>query len=176
LLIGFVALPYADSGTANGPAAMMFYLYAYMFANMGAFACAIAFFKNFGSYEIKDYRGLSKNSLGMSLLLSIFLLSLAGIPPLVGFFGKWYVFLAAWTDWQWLVIVGVLTSVVALYYYANIMKQMFFDRDDVGLAKMKIDLPLAITLVITVVGTLLAGLYPEPVINFTVEAVKVFPF
>jgi NADH-quinone oxidoreductase subunit N len=176
LLVGFVALPYGDSGYANGPAAFMFYLYAYMFANMGAFAFAIAFHNNFGSYEIKDYRGLAKDSPGLSIVMAVFLLSLAGIPPLVGFFGKYYIFLAGWTDFKWLVIIGVLTSVIALYYYANIMKQMFFQETAIEVGRMKLDPPLAITLTVTAVATLLAGLFPEPVIRFATEAVTVFPF
>ncbi|MCK4857181.1 MAG: NADH-quinone oxidoreductase subunit N [candidate division Zixibacteria bacterium] len=176
LLIGFVALPLGDSGSINGPASLMFYLFAYMFANMGAFACAIAFARNFDSYQIRDYQGLSEKSTGLAVMLTIFLLSLAGIPPLVGFFGKYYVFLAGWTDYRWLVIIGILTSVIALYYYANVIKQMFFNKEKSTLDKVKLDTPLAITLVLTVIGTIVCGLYPEPVIRFAVEAVAIFPF
>lgn len=177
LLIGFVALPSGGpDAPAYGPASIMFYMLAYLFANMGAFACAIAFSKNFGSYEIKDYQGLSKESPALSAVFMIFLLSLAGIPPLVGFFAKYYIFLAGWQNYSWLVIVGILTSVVALYYYANIIKQMYFNRQESSLTKAKFDSPLVITLALTVVGTILFGIFPESVISFASSAFDAFPF
>jgi NADH-quinone oxidoreductase subunit N len=174
VLIGFVSLPTGEGG--NGPAALMFYMFAYLFGNMGAFACAIAFAKNFGSYEIRDYRGLSEKSPALSILLLIFMLSLAGIPPLAGFFGKYYIFMAGWTSYQWLVIVGILTSVIALFYYVNVVKQMFFNREQSTLEKAQLDLPLTATLVLTLVGTIGFGIFPEPLIRFATEAVAVFPF
>lgn len=176
LLVGFVALPLTQNDPPYGPASIMFYMLAYLFANMGAFACAIAFEKNYGSYEIKDYEGLAKDAPALSLLFMIFLLSLAGIPPLVGFFAKYYVFLAAWKQHPWLVMIGVLTSVIALYYYARILKQMYFAKREVAFAKAQFDGPLTITLALTTVGTILFGLYPEPVIRFASQAFEAFPF
>jgi NADH-quinone oxidoreductase subunit N len=176
MLIGFVSLPATANDTAFGPASIMFYMLAYLFANMGAFACAIAFAKNFGSYEIKDYQGLAKESPALSLVFTIFLLSLAGIPPMVGFFAKYYIFLAGWPNYSWLVIVGILTSVIALYYYANIIKQMYFNRTETALVKARFDRPLLITLVLTVAGTILFGIFPESVIKFATSAFDSFPF
>lgn len=175
VLIGFVAVPQGKE-TAFGPASLMFYLAAYLFANMGAFACAIAFAKSTGSYQIKDYQGLSKSSPGLALILTLFLLSLAGIPPLAGFMAKYYVFLAGWRQFLWLVMIGVLTSVIALFYYANIIKQMYFNRQDTDLPKIRFDRPLLLTLILTAIGTIAVGIYPEPIISFATEAVKVFPF
>lgn len=177
VMIGFVALPTSPGASANGPASMMFYIFAYMFANMGAFACAIVFARNNGgSYEIKDYQGLAQKSPGFGIVMTIFLLSLAGIPPLTGFFAKYYIFMAGWTQYQWLVIVGILTSVVALYYYANIAKQMFFSNSIGEPVAITFDTPLFLTLLLTVAGTIAFGIFPEPVIRFATEAVAVFPF
>jgi NADH-quinone oxidoreductase subunit N len=176
ILIGFVAMPQGHTLPAYGPASFLFYMVAYLFANMGAFACVIAFARNFGSYEIKDYKGLAKESPALAIILTIFLLSLAGIPPLAGFMAKYYVFLAGWTQFPWLVIVGILTSVIALFYYANIVKQMYFNREESTLAKARYDTPLAITLILTAVGTVAFGLFPEPVISFASQAFAGFPF
>ncbi len=176
LLIGFVSLPTGINDPAFGPASIMFYMLAYLFANMGAFACAIAFEKNFGSYEIKDYQGLAKESPALSAVFMIFLLSLAGIPPMVGFFAKYYIFLAGWPNYSWLVIIGILTSVIALYYYANIIKQMYFNRNETALVKARFDGPLVITLALTVAGTILFGIFPESVIKFASTAFDAFPF
>jgi NADH-quinone oxidoreductase subunit N len=176
ILIGFVAIPETKAMAAYGPASIMVYMLAYLFTNMGAFACVIAFAKNYGSYEIKDYQGLSKASPGLALLLTVFLLSLAGIPPLMGFVAKYYVFLAGWSRFPWLVVVGILTSVIALFYYANIVKQMYFNREESALGKAQFDSPLLITLTLTAAGTILFGLFPEPIIRFATDAVSVFPF
>lgn len=176
LLVGFISLPNGVNDPPYGPASIMYYMLAYLFANMGAFACAIAFEKNYGSYEIKDYQGLSKESPALALVFTIFLLSLAGIPPMVGFFAKYYIFLAGWPKYSWLVIVGILTSVISLYYYANIVKQMYFNRTESVLAKARFDSPLVITLALTAVGTILFGIFPESIIKFAVSAFDAFPF
>jgi NADH-quinone oxidoreductase subunit N len=176
VLVGFVALPQGSVAPPYGPASLLFYMVAYLFANMGAFACAIAFEKNFGSYQIKDYHGLSKQSPGLAIIMTLFLLSLAGIPPLAGFMAKYYVFLAGWQQFAWLVIIGLLTSVIALFYYANIIMQMYFSRGETSLTKARYDRPLLLTLILTAVGTVAVGIYPEPILRFATEAVKVFPF
>lgn len=176
VLIGFVAIPPPGSDITHGPGSILFYMVAYLFANMGAFACAIAFEKNFGSTQIRDYQGLAKESLPLAIVMMIFLLSLAGIPPFAGFFAKYYVFLAGWDHYPWLVIIGILTSVIALFYYANIIKQMFFFKTDMGLAKAQYDFPLRLTLILTTVGTIVFGIFPEPVVRFAREAIRSFPF
>ncbi len=176
VLIGFVSLPLNNTSVANGPAALLFYIFAYMFANMGVFACAIVFAKSTGSYEIKDYQGLAQHSPGFAIVMTILLLSLAGIPPLAGFFAKYFIFLAGWAQYQWLVMIGLLTSVIALYYYANIIKQMFFSKEQRVTSAVKLDVPLYLTLLLTVIGTIVFGIFPEPLIRFATEAVSIFPF
>jgi NAD(P)H-quinone oxidoreductase subunit 2 len=98
---------------------------AYLFMNLGAFACIILFSLRTGSDRIADYAGLYQKDPLITLGLSLCLLSLGGIPPMLGFFGKIYLFFAGWADHQYLlVVVGLVTSVVSIYYYISVIKMM----------------------------------------------------
>tara|TARA_B100001250_G_C19791444_1_gene786706 strand:+ start:409 stop:1980 length:1572 start_codon:yes stop_codon:yes gene_type:complete len=119
IMIGLVC------GTEDGYAAMVLYMAAYLFMNLGAFACIILFTLRTGSDKIADYSGLYQKDPLITLGLSLCLLSLGGIPPMLGFFGKIYLFFAGWADGQYLlVIVGLVTSVVSIYYYISVIKMM----------------------------------------------------
>ncbi len=159
-----------------GVSSMTYYMMVYLFANMGAFICAIVFAQKTGSDQIADYSGLSKRSPTLAAFLSIFLLSLAGIPPLAGFFGKYYVFLAAIEqDWIWLVLIALLTSVVALYYYAYVIWRMYFtsegDYEDVA-----VPFPLLhkVVLSIAVIGIFVMGILPDRFLAFARTAAESF--
>jgi NADH-quinone oxidoreductase subunit N len=122
ILMGAVVL------TAEGLQAVLVYLITYLFMNLGAFMIVIEIYNRTGSFELKDYRGFYRRSPFLSVSMSIFLLSLMGIPPLAGFFGKLYVFAAAVNrDLAWFAVIGALNSVVAVYYYARVMKTMVID-------------------------------------------------
>jgi len=157
LLIGFVVLSEA------GLAAILFYLVAYALMNLGAFLVVIALNNRLGNENIADYRGLGFREPAVAVMMFIFLLSLAGIPPTVGFIGKFYLFTAA-IDAQmgWLALVAVVNSVISLYYYMRITKAMFFDRTGetgpLGLA-----LSHTVLLVVLTIPTLALGLYWSPV-------------
>ena len=104
-------------GTEDGFAAMVLYMAAYLFMNLGAFACIILFSIRTGSDQISDYAGLYQKDPLITLGLSLCLLSLGGIPPMLGFFGKIYLFFAGWADGQYLLVtVGLVTSVISIYY------------------------------------------------------------
>ncbi len=112
-------------GTEEGYAAMILYMAAYLFMNLGAFACIILFTLRTGSDKIADYAGLYQKDPLITLGLSLCLLSLGGIPPMLGFFGKIYLFFAGWSDGEYLlVIVGLVTSVISIYYYISVIKMM----------------------------------------------------
>jgi NAD(P)H-quinone oxidoreductase subunit 2 len=112
-------------GTEDGFAAMVLYMAAYLFMNLGAFACIILFSLRTGSDRIADYAGLYQKDPLITLGLSLCLLSLGGIPPMIGFFAKIYLFFAGWADHQYLlVIVGLITSVISIYYYISVIKMM----------------------------------------------------
>ena len=159
VLVGFVAV--SELATTS----MILYLIAYMFANIGAFIVVIAFYNRIGSDEIISYAGLSKRSPFLAISMVIFLLSLVGIPPMAGFVGKFYLFSAAIEKgYYWLVVLGVLTSVVSLYYYMTIAYQMYFKTGD-DESRIQINPTLTIAILVALAGTLLIGIYPDPVIS-----------
>ncbi len=116
-------------GTQLGMRGVLVYLLVYLFMSAGTWACIIAMRRQGRAVEqIADLAGLAKTDPGLALAFAVFMFSMAGIPPLAGFFGKLYVFLAAVQSGLWtLAIIGVLTSVVGSYYYLRIVKVMYFD-------------------------------------------------
>jgi len=167
IMIGMVSL------NEYGMEAVAYYIFAYMFANMGAFAAVAVFEDKTGSCQIESYKGLAKTSPMFAISLTIFLLSLVGIPPLAGFLAKYKVFAAAISiatadpsfSWlYWLVGVGLLTAVFSLFYYANVIKQMYFAREDspykIGFAP-----PAFAVIIIGLVGVFFFGVYPEWALN-----------
>ncbi len=178
IMIGMVTM------NVYGLSSVAFYMFAYMFANMGAFAIVTVFEDKTGSTQIASYRGLSKSAPGLSLTLAIFLLSLAGIPPLAGFLAKYYVFAAAVekansadsASWlYWLVGVGLITTVFSLYYYANIIKQMYFSRED-SPYKIPVSAPAMMVIAICLIGVILFGVWPEPILQFAGDIPASFGF
>jgi NADH-quinone oxidoreductase subunit N len=170
ILLGVVA------ATVRGTASVVFYTFVYLFANMGAFIAAIAFNNATGSDQIKDYAGLSRRSPALAAIMAIFMLSLVGIPPLAGFIGKYYLFSAAIEQgYIWLVIVAVLTSVISLYYYLGVVRQMYFQTPTEGSSIMASG-ALKTALIICVIGVLLFGIYPNIILDFARQAAMVFRY
>ena len=122
-LIGLAA------GTEAGVRGVLIYLLTYVAMSVGAFACILSMRRNGHAVEkISDLGGLAKTDVTLATLFAIFMFSMAGVPPMAGFFGKLYIFLAAVNSGMWfLAVVGVLTSVVGCFYYLRIIKVMFFD-------------------------------------------------
>lgn len=117
LLIGIIA------GRNDGYASLLVYMIFYLFMNIGAFSCIILFGLRTGTDQIRDYTGLYTKDPWLASCLSLCLLSLAGIPPLTGFFGKIFLFWSAWqSGFYFLVITGIFTSIVSIYYYMRIVK------------------------------------------------------
>ena len=128
--IGYVLVALA-AGNGYSIIGMMIFLMAYMFANIGAFMVAIGFSNMTGSDQIDDYAGLIRRNPLASAMMTIFMLSLVGIPPTAGFLGKYWLFAAAIKEHiYWLVVIAVLMSVVSLFYYMNVVRKMFFRRGD----------------------------------------------
>jgi NADH-quinone oxidoreductase subunit N len=125
ILMGVVVL------TAQGLQSVLVYLITYLFMNLGAFLIVIEIFNRTGSFDINDYRGLYRRAPFLSISMTIFMLSLMGIPPFAGFFGKLYVFGAAVNNnLAWFAVVGALNSVIAVYYYARVIKTMIIEAND----------------------------------------------
>ncbi len=177
IMIGMIAL------NQHGVSSVAFYTLVYLFANMGAFAAVTVFEDNTGSTEIGNYKGLAQTSPFFAALLSIFMLSLAGIPPLGGFIAKYKVFAAGIDqtsfpgfEWlYWLVGVGLLTSVFSLYYYVRVIKEMYFAKD-ASIYTMTFNKPILMVLIIALIGVLVTGLYPEPIFEFANKIYYSFSF
>jgi len=173
-------------GTEDGFAAMVLYMAAYLFMNLGAFACIILFSIRTGSDQISDYAGLYQKDPLITLGLSLCLLSLGGIPPMLGFFGKIYLFFAGWADGQYLLVtVGLVTSVISIYYYISVIKMMVVtepkEASDVVKAYPSIEwsIPgmssLKVALIFCVLVTAIGGIISNPLFNFADSAVNGTP-
>ncbi|MBN2225780.1 MAG: NADH-quinone oxidoreductase subunit N [candidate division Zixibacteria bacterium] len=153
-----------------------FYMFIYLFANMGAFAVATVFGDQTGSDNIISYAGLSQSSPLFAAGMAVFMLSLAGIPPMGGFAAKYMVFAAGiQAGYTWLVILGLLTAVVSLYYYANIIKTMYFAPGE-STIRINPSFPAKLVLLLGVVGVIIFGIFPGPVLEFARETAGVFGF
>src|SRR5579863_159411 len=156
-----------------GTAAAMFYLAAYAFTNFGAFA-VVAYFARKGEryVSIDDFAGLAQRQPAMAAMMTIFLLSLIGVPLTGGFFGKFYIFKAALdANLVWLTVLGLLNSAVAAYYYLRILVVMYMREPSEATA----DLPplsagLRAALLIPALGTLFLGIFPSFVLDFASKA------
>ncbi len=117
--------------TAQGLQSILIYLITYLFMNLGAFLVVIEVFNRTGSFDLKDYRGLYRRSPFLTIAMSVFMLSLMGIPPFAGFWGKMYVFMAAVNrNLAWFAVVGALNSVIAVYYYVRVIKTMIIEPNE----------------------------------------------
>ena len=126
ILVGFVAS--LATNKPDGNSTVLFFILIYVLTNLGAFSGIIALADMTGGERIEDFRGLFRRAPLLSAGTAVCLLSLAGIPPMAGFWSKVFIFTAAWgLGQQWLVIIALLNSVVSLVYYGRIVKSMFFD-------------------------------------------------
>ena len=165
------------AGTVDGVRGVLIYLAIYLAMNVGAFTCILCMRTKEGMVEnIDDLAGLSRNQPMLALALGIFMFSLAGIPPLAGFFGKFYVFVAAINSGLFaLAIIGMLASVVAAFYYLRIVKVMYFDSPAESFER-PIGGEMTTILAVTGIVTLFFFVYPAPLITTTqVAAQALFP-
>jgi len=147
-----------------GLSAMLFYLGVYLFMNLGAFLVVIALAGKIHSDDIDAYVGLGGRTPFVAVAMAIFLLALAGIPPTAGFVGKFYLFWAVIEQSHliWLAVVAALNTVVALYYYARVIRRMFLDPAPEGAGPIAISGMHTTLLVVLLVPTLAFGIYWWP--------------
>ncbi len=144
-----------------GVQGVAFYAMLYVFATVGAFTVVMNFSASTGSDEIKDYSGLAQRSPLMAAVLTICFLSMAGIPPLAGFVGKFYLFSAIVKDHLWLVILGLVMSMASVYYYMSVVKAMYMN-DPVDNSPIKVPAGAKFTLLVSMIITVFLGIYPQP--------------
>jgi NADH-quinone oxidoreductase subunit N len=153
----------------------MLYFVIYLFMNLGAFYAVMLIADKTGSEDIDDYKGLGSRAPFLAVALAIFLISLSGLPPTAGFIGKLYLFAALINKgWIWLAIVGALNSVIALYYYVRVIRNMFLRTDEQQSAPLSLS-GMQMTMVLALlVPTLLFGLYFGPLVQLAQASVRIF--
>ncbi|CAN5633570.1 NADH-quinone oxidoreductase subunit N [soil metagenome] len=161
ILVGFAAM---NDLSLKG---VMYYLIAYIFMQLGAFIVVSiiekrsADNKDFANIDLNNYKGLAKKNPVLAVFMTIFLFSLAGIPPFAGFWGKYYLFYAAIkANLIWLSIIGIMLSIVSIYYYLKVIVYMWFSESEVDERINFSGLGYA-AVVIAIIGTLVFGVYPS---------------
>lgn len=143
-----------------GMATVIYFVMVYVFSNLGAFGVAQAIERATGKELISEYNGLYKTNPKLSLLMTLAVFSLAGIPPLAGFFGKFFLFMgAASQGYYWLIIIAVLNTIISLYYYLLIVKAMFIKPNESPIPYFKSDGFLRVGLVLAAAGIILIGFF-----------------
>ncbi|MBW2465112.1 MAG: NADH-quinone oxidoreductase subunit N [Deltaproteobacteria bacterium] len=172
--IGYMLMAFAAM-SAYGTGMLLFYLAAYIVTNTGAFLVIQGVAAStLGDDDIEDLDGLYKRSPALALAMLLFLLSLAGIPFVAGFWGKVYVFMAVWNaGLGWLVLLGALFAVVGLFYYLGVVKAMYMTepRDD---KPVRVGPALGLSIALCLVGVVGMGVYPSIFVDAAQEASLVF--
>ncbi|MEB3287999.1 MAG: proton-conducting transporter membrane subunit [Vampirovibrionales bacterium] len=175
MLLGLLVL------SQSGLSSLLYYLLSYLFTNLGAFAVIIYFNSLTGSDDINAYAGLVKKRPALTLIFTIFLLSLAGMPITAGFFGKFFLFQAvaqagAWH--LWLVVIALLTSTISIYYYLNVVRLMVIAEPSAEVEAMSPEpsqlsfSPVAISLGLCAFATLMIGVLAEPFLQLSADSVR----
>lgn len=167
-LVGFVA------ANATGISGILFYLLSYSFMNIGAFAVIILLGKQGeANGNVQDFAGLGHKKPLVAALMSLFLFSLAGMPPTAGFIGKFYLFSAALEQgYLWLAIIGVINSAASVYYYLRVMVFMYMKPAEEEFGWATLTLPVSIALLISGLGTLVPGIVPSVLLQITQLAIR----
>jgi NADH-quinone oxidoreductase subunit N len=160
ILVAFVA------GNELGTASILFYLLVYAFMNIGAFTVVILLGKREEeNVLISDYAGIGFKYPLLAASMTIFLLSMAGIPPLGGFMGKFYIFSAAVkSKYYWLAVIGVLNSAISVYYYLRVTVLMYFREPEREITGLTFSLAPVIAVIISIGGVLFMGILPARVL------------
>ncbi|MCH8232543.1 MAG: NADH-quinone oxidoreductase subunit N [Bacteroidetes bacterium] len=165
---GFIMLGVINN-SAFGVATVVYFMLVYMFSNLAAFGVVSAISAETGKESIDDYKGFYGTNPKLSLVMMLAMFSLAGIPPIAGFFGKFFLFTAAAEKGYYiLVLIAVLNTIISLYYYLLIIKTMFIEKSDTPIPFFKSNLPMKISLVICVLGMVITG-FTSGVFDYMVE-------
>jgi NADH-quinone oxidoreductase subunit N len=170
---GYIMIAFA-AATTGAQWAVLLYLMAYILMNLGAFAVAMLVERGRDSEEIAAFAGIGQSNPFISICMIIFLVSMVGLPPFAGFLGKLFVFKAGIeNNFTWLVIIAVLTSVISLYYYANVIKHMYFTKYEGDKSRAKVKTPAVYLIVIgfCALATLLIVIIPFVFVDISQGAV-----
>jgi NADH-quinone oxidoreductase subunit N len=165
--------------TQQSVASLVYYAVTYGLTTLGAFGVVLAVQERGGGENLTDFAGLSRRAPLVSFCMLVFMLSLAGIPPLAGFFGKFYVFTAALgadpkhLGLLWLVILAVAMSAVSLYYYLQVLKQIYVVDVPAGASSLRAPVSLQVALALLALAVIVLGCCPQLLLGRLVEAVQV---
>ncbi len=158
---GFILLGIMG-GNVLGMTSVIYFVLVYIFSNLGAFGVVSAIQTVTGKESMDDYDGLYATNPKLSLLMMLALFSLAGIPPVAGFFGKFFLFAsAASAGYYWLVFIAVLNATISLYYYLLVVKAMFINKNETPLAYFKSDLATRTGLILSGLGIFILGFWSQ---------------
>ena len=156
---GFVLLGIIG-GTQIGFASVVYFLLIYVFSNLGAFGVVAAISTATGKENIDDYNGLYRTNPKLSLVMMLSLFSLAGIPPVAGFFGKFFLFMSAAKQGYFiLVLIAVVNVTISLYYYLLVVKAMFINEQENPIERIDSDIYTKVGLAICAAGILVIGFF-----------------
>ncbi len=165
---GFILLGLI-SGTQLGTATIVYFVMIYIFSNLAAFGVVQAISLKTGKEEMSDYEGLYRTNPNLSLVMLLALFSLAGIPPVAGFFGKFFLFTAAASEGYYLLVfLAVVNVTISLYYYLLVVRAMFLRKGENPIPHFKSKLYMRLGLIIAAVGILFVGLY-SPIYEYIYE-------
>jgi NADH-quinone oxidoreductase subunit N len=154
---GFILLGIMQGGEM-GMTTVVYFMLIYVFTNLAAFGVISAISDQTGKENITDLNSLYKTNPKLSLILLLSMFSLAGIPPVAGFFGKFFLFTAAGAKGYYiLILIAVLNATISLYYYLRVVKAMLIDKSDTPIATFKTPLAMRISLIICVAGIFFIG-------------------
>jgi len=162
----------AAAGTALGASGINFYLLGYLFTNLAAFLVIIVFSISTKSDEISDYAGLSQRSGILAFTMLLALISLAGMPPLAGFFGKFTLLMAAiGSGYVWLALIAGVNIVISLYYYLMIAKRIYVDAPQ-NTSPIAVSATMRLLMIIAIMGIIVIGIFQGPFLDSAINAVK----
>ncbi|NNJ10791.1 NADH-quinone oxidoreductase subunit N [Chloroflexales bacterium ZM16-3] len=166
LLLGLIAWASPEQFDRDqGAVALVYYLVVYTLTNIGGFGALAAVSLAVGGDDVKDLNGLARRNLPLAVLFAICLLSLAGVPPLAGFFAKFYIFMVGWQSGAWwLVIIALFTTVVSLYYYLRMLKAMFMEAPATD-EPLSAPAGIMSAISISVAGLVILGIFPNIILG-----------
>lgn len=169
ILMGLVVL------TDEGVSAIMIYVFIYLFMNMGAFYVAMLVSNKLGTEQIDDYKGLGQRAPLESVAMTVFLIALTGLPPTAGFIAKLFIFGAAINaGWLLLVMIAGIMTIVSLFYYMRVVRNMFLYEPQEETGLLNFGLSSKIILMVLLIPTLIFGVYFTPVLEFARSSIQIF--
>ena len=175
ILIGFVAILSSTqiNDAVFNASVMVAYVFGYMFTNLAAFYSMGAIKQNLDSYNFNQFKGLGRIDVWNSFVLSVAMLSLIGIPPTLGFITKLFLFSTGINSgFTWLVIFGLINSVISAYYYLRIVKVLYLEKNESSFNAQQQVIKVSKLAILLLISIIIFGVYPDPIFDFCYDAIN----